>query len=201
MIRVALVEDHPAIAHGLAALIGSEADIEIAWVAGSAPEAETRMREAKPDVVLCDVMLGGRDGGFELLDRHHARMRFILYTAFDFPAHHARALDGGAAGFLPKVTPAEEIVDAIRTVHRGGRVFPTHVLHSARRAPRPPTPRELDLLTLVAEGVSNDELAERLGLRPKTIEGTLRRLFERYGCENRTQLARFAMRQGWLTGS
>jgi two-component system response regulator DesR len=200
VIRVALVEDHPAIADGLAALIGSEPDIEIAWVAGNEPEAEARLLDVPPDVLLCDVMLGGRDAGFELLHRHGRHVRFILYTAFDFPAHHVRAVEGGAAGFLSKVTPAEHIVAAIRTVHRGGKAFPARVLRSARRAPRPPTPREVELLSLVAEGVSNEELADRLGLRPKTIEGTLRRLFERYGCANRTQLARFAMRQGWLTG-
>jgi len=200
MIRVAIVEDHAAIAHGLAALIGGEPDIDIAWVSSTARDADSRLGTDRPDVVLCDVMLSGRDAGFELLERHGSRARFILYTAFDFPDHHRRALEGGAAGFLPKVTPAERIVAAIHTVNAGKRVFPSQILRSARAAPRPPTPRELQLLRYVAEGIPNDELADRLGIRPKTVEGSLRRLFERYGCENRTQLARFAMRQGWLTG-
>ena len=200
MIRLAIIEDHAAIADGLAALIGSEPDIEIGWVSRNAPDADARLAADPVDVVLCDVMLGGRDAGFDLLAHHGRASGFILYTAFDFPAHHRRAMDGGAAGFLSKVTPAEQIVAAIREVHRGGRVFPVRIRQSARAAPSPPTPRELELLRLVVEGVSNDELAARLGVRRKTVEGTLRRLFERYGCENRTQLARFAMRQGWLTG-
>jgi two-component system, NarL family, response regulator DesR len=200
MTRVGIVEDHAAIADALAALIGSDPDIDVSWVSRTAAEAGVHLRAERPDVVLCDVMLEGRDAGFELLADHGSRTRFIFYTAFDFPDHHRRALEGGAAGFLPKVTPAEQIVAAIRTVHAGGRVFPGHILRSARTAPRAPTPRELDLLRLVAEGVPNDDIAAQLGVRRKTVEGTLRRLFDRYGCENRTQLARTAMRQGWLTG-
>jgi two-component system NarL family response regulator len=200
VIGVAIVEDHPAIAEGLAALIGSEPDIEITWVAGSERTADELLTTRPPDIVLCDVMLDGRDDGFELLARHGRAVRFILYTAFEFPAHHARALQGGAAGVLSKIASAEEIVAAIRRVDDGGTAFPAHVLQSARQAPRPPTARELDIVSLVVEGLSNDELAARLGLSPKTVEGSLRRLFERYSCDNRTQLARLAMRQGWLTG-
>ena len=200
MIAVAIVEDHPAIAEGLAALIGAEPDIDIVWVAGSEPTADGLLATSRPDVVLCDVMLDGRDDGFELLARHGRTVKFILYTAFEFPAHHARALQGGAAGILSKIAPAEEIVAAIRRVNGGGKAFPARVLQSARRAPRPPSARELQLVALLVEGLSNDELATRLGRSSKTVEGSLRRLFERYGCDNRTQLARLAMRQGWLTG-
>ena len=89
---------------------------------------------------------------------------------------------------------------AIRRVNGGGKAFPARVLQSARRAPRPPSARELQLVALLVEGLSNDEPATRLGRSSKTVEGSLRRLFERYGCDNRTQLARLAMRQGWLTG-
>jgi DNA-binding NarL/FixJ family response regulator len=201
MIRVALVEDHPAIAEGLAALIGSEPDIEIAWVASDPERARELLARDVADVVLCDVMLAGRDTGFTLLDEHAGSSRFVMYTAFDFPAHHARALEAGAAGFVSKLAPAEDIVDTIRTVHAGHQAYPTRVLQSARRAPPRPSARELELLSQLAEGASNEDLAERLHLSQKTVEGWIRRMFDRYGCENRTQLARFAMRQGWLTAS
>ena len=201
MIRVALVEDHPAIAEGLAGLIDSESDLLVAWIAADTLSADRHLETDRPDVVLCDVMLGGSDAGFDILARHHGRSRFVMYSAFDFPAHHVRALQEGASGFVSKVAPASEIMDAIRTVHRGGRAFPTRVLRSARDAPPRPTARELELLALLAEGASNDALAARLRLSEKTVEGWIRRMFDRYGCDNRTQLARFAMRQGWLTGS
>jgi two-component system response regulator DesR len=150
-------------------------------------------------VVLCDVMLTGRDDGFRLLAAHHAEARFVMYSAFDFPAHHVRAIDEGAAGYVSKMADADEIARAIRRVAAGGVAFGPEVLASARQAPRPPTPRERQVLELLVDGASNDEMARGLGIRVKTIEGTIRRLFDRYSVENRTQLARYALRQGWLT--
>jgi DNA-binding NarL/FixJ family response regulator len=200
MIRVGIVEDHRAIAEGLAALIGGEDDIEIVWLAGDQQTATRLLASDPPDAVLCDVMLGGSDAGFDLLDAHGQRSRFVMYSAFDFPAHHARSLQRGAAGFVSKVAPAEQIVAAIRKVHRGRRAFARAVLQSARQAARPPTERELALVRLLVEGASNDAIAEAMSISPKTVEGWVRRMFDRYGCANRTQRARFAMRQGWLTG-
>jgi DNA-binding NarL/FixJ family response regulator len=199
MTRLVIVEDHTAIAQALAVLLAGP-DITVIGTASDVETADELIGGQAPDVVLCDVMLGGRDGGFDLLDRHGAATRFLMYTAFDYPAHHARALRGGAAGYLPKTVDAEAIVKALRHVAAGGTYFPPSVIDSARRAPRPPTEREHQLLVLLAEGAQNDAMARELGLRVKTIEGMIRRLFDRYGVDNRTQLARFATRQGWLTG-
>lgn len=199
MVRLVIVEDHTAIAQALALLLDGHA-ITVVGTAGDVETADRLIADEAPDVVLCDVMLGGRDAAFELLDRHGARARFLLYTAYDFPAHHARALGGGAAGLLSKTADAGDIAAALQHVAEGGTWFPTRVVDSARRAPRPPTGREHQLLVLLAEGSSNEVMAQEMGLRIKTIEGMIRRLFDRYGVDNRTQLARFAMRQGWLTG-
>jgi DNA-binding NarL/FixJ family response regulator len=201
VIRLAIVEDHTAIAEGLAALLGSEPDIEVETIVGTAEAAHRLLTTDGPDVVLCDVMLGGRDQGFALLEEHAARTRFVMYSAYDFPAHHVRAVAGGAYGYVSKVAPAEEIVAAIRHAAAGERAFAPHVLRSARGAAPRPTARELQLLELLADGATNDELARRLAISSKTVEGTIRRLFDRYGVDNRTQLARLAMRQGWLTGN
>lgn len=199
MARLVIVEDHTAIAQALALLLDSP-DITVVGTAGDVETADRLIADEVPDVVLCDVMLGGRDAGFDLLDRHGTRARFLLYTAYDFPAHHARSLSGGAAGLLSKTADAEDIAAALQHVACGGTWFPTRVVDSARQAPRPPTGREHQLLVLLAEGASNEVMAKEMGLRIKTIEGMIRRLFDRYGVDNRTQLARFAMRQGWLTG-
>jgi DNA-binding NarL/FixJ family response regulator len=199
MIRLLIVEDHPAIAEGLAALIGAEPDIEIVGTANDPGTAESLIASLGPDVVLCDIMLSGRDAGFDLLSRHRIVTRFLMYSAFDYQAHHARAVRLGASGYLPKTTDASTIVRTIRRIREGHTAFPAPVLESARGAPRPPTLRELELLRLLVDGASNDDIAAALGIRVKTVEGTIRRLFDRYDRSNRTQLARYALDQGWLT--
>jgi DNA-binding NarL/FixJ family response regulator len=199
MTRVLVVEDHPAIAEGLAALIGAEPDIDIVGIANDAATAESLIASLGPDVVLCDIMLEGRDAGFDLLSRHRTVTRFLLYSAFDYQAHHARAVKLGAAGYLPKTTSADTIIRTIRRIREGHTGFSGRVLESARGAPRQPTARELQLLRLLVDGASNDAIADALGIRVKTVEGTIRRLFDRYDRTNRTQLARYALEQGWLT--
>ena len=94
----------------------------------------------------------------------------------------------------------EQILKAVRAVAAGGSAFPDDVRRSARTALRPPTPREAQILALVAEGKSNAEIAEHLTLRVKTIESQLRRMFDRYDVTSRTALVRVAQRQGWVEG-
>ena len=198
MTRIVIVEDHAAIAEGLAALLAGEG-IEVVGVASTAGRAEPLIRDQRPDVVLCDVMLGGRDAGFDLLARLKDVSRFLMLSAYDYPAHHARAVGAGAAGYLSKMVDAAGLLAAVRAVAAGKTGFDETVLESARRAPRAPTPREREMLRELAGGATNDEIALRLGISVKTVEGMIRRLFERYGVSNRTELARLANRQGWLT--
>lgn len=198
MSRVVIVEDHPAIAEGLAALLVGEG-IDVVATARTSEQAEPMIRSLRPDVVLCDVMLNGRDAGFDLLANLKDVSRFLMLSAYDYPAHHARAVAAGASGYLSKMVDAQGLVQAIRTVAAGGTAFDPLVLESARRAPRPPTPRERQMLIALARGSSNDEIAAALSISVKTVEGMIRRLFERYAVSNRTELARLANRQGWLT--
>lgn len=200
MIRLLIVEDHPAIAEGVAALLRRSDDIEIVGIAGDGARADEIISRQRPDVVLCDVMLGGRDTGFDLLAAHGRTSRFVLFSAYDYPAHHVRAVREGAAGYLSKMSDIEVILGAIRRAAAGGAGFSAEILASVRRAPREPTPREHELLALLFRGATNDEIGERMQLRVKSVEGMLRRLFDRYAVENRTQLARYAEEQGWLTG-
>jgi DNA-binding NarL/FixJ family response regulator len=94
----------------------------------------------------------------------------------------------------------EQILKAVRTVAAGGTAFPDDVRRAVRTALRPPTPREAQILELVAEGHANSEIAERLSLRVKTVESQLRRMFDRYDVTSRTSLVRVAQRQGWIEG-
>ena len=197
--RLLIVEDHPALARALGVLLMSHADIAVVGVATDEPSAREAHEREHPDVVLCDVMLHGRDAGFDLLRAFGQASRFLMYSAYDVPAHHARALNEGAAGFVSKTADTEEIIAALREVAQGGRWFPPGVLRSAARALPPPTPRERQLLHLLLDhGATNEEIAQSLGLRVKSVESMFRRMFDRYRLDNRTQLAQLATREGWV---
>jgi DNA-binding NarL/FixJ family response regulator len=197
MIRVAMVEDHPAIAEGLAALIKWLSDVTVVGTARDIQSAITLIEDAAPDVVLCDIRLADAGDGFDLVRRYHSGPAFIILSAYWYPSYHVRAVELGAKGYLSKMATVEEILSAVKIVAAGGTAFPAAARQAASDALRVPTPRELEILALVAEGLSNAEIAERLELRVKTVESQLRRLFDRYDVASRTALVRLAARQGW----
>lgn len=201
MIRVAIVEDHPAIGAGLKALLGDETDLEVVDVVNDAAEAEKLVDSGTPDVVLCDVMLAGQDAGLDLLRRFaDARTSFIMFSAYAHPAMYRSALDGGAAGFLHKTALIPEIVGAIRTVSAGGRVFPEAALQGAQNARPRPSPADLEAIRLLGRGATNRDIAQARSITIKTVESQIRRLFDRYDVGNRTELVRLAQSEGWLMG-
>jgi len=197
MIRVAIVEDHPAIAEGLAALIKGAPDVTVVGTAHDIPSANTLIEHEVPDVVLCDIRLADAGDGFDLVERHRPGPAFVILSAYWYPSYHVRAVELGAKGYLSKMATVDQIIGAVKTVAAGGTAFPPAARQAASDALRVPTPRELEILALVAEGRSNAEIAERLSLRVKTVESQLRRLFDRYDVASRTALVRLAARQGW----
>jgi DNA-binding NarL/FixJ family response regulator len=197
VIRVAIVEDHPAIADGLAALLQGSSDVTVVGTARNVSSASQLIGDERPQVVLCDIRLGEGGDGFELVAQHRTGPAFILLTAYWYPSYHVRAVELGAKGYLSKMASVDEILDAIRTVANGGTAFPPAARQAVREALRMPTPREMEIILLVAEGCSNADIADRLSLRIKTIESQLRRLFDRYDLTSRTALVRLAARQGW----
>jgi DNA-binding NarL/FixJ family response regulator len=197
VIRVAIVEDHPAIADGLAALIEGSASVKVVGTAGDVRSANALIEHEAPDVVLCDIRLSEGGDGFDLVRRHRSGPAFIILSAYWYPSYHVRALELGARGYLSKMASVDQILGAVETVAAGGTAFPAAARQAANDALRVPTPRELEILALVAEGLSNAEIAERLSLRVKTVESQLRRLFDRYDVTSRTALVRLAARQGW----
>ena len=197
MIRLAIVEDHPAIAEGLAALLRGEADLTVVGTARDSVAADRLIAAQAPDVVLCDIRLAGTVDGLQLLAAHPQSPAFIMLSAYSYPSYYAAAVDHGAKGYLSKMASIETILKAVRTVAAGGTALPDDVRRAARR---PPTHREAQILALVAEGHANAEIAERLSLRVKTVESQLRRMFDRYDVASRTSLVRVAQRQGWIEG-
>jgi len=192
VIRVAVVDDHPLVREGTAAIVARADDMEIAGVAGSLAELRPIL-EAAVDVLLLDLRLG-QESGFDLL-RADARPMpaVVVLTSYDYPQYADAALRLGAAGFVVKTAPTTELLDAIRRAATGGLAFGVRPGNGVSL-----TDRERDVLRLVVDGASNDEIGGRLGISSRTVESHLRRLFERVGVASRTELAARAIRQGWL---
>jgi DNA-binding NarL/FixJ family response regulator len=199
-IRVAIVDDHPVVLHGTAALLGAQPGITIAGTAGSLDEARALLETADADVLLLDIRLGTQSG-LNLLtadgpaDADRPRPAIIVLTAYDYPQYAEAALRLGAAGFVLKTAPMAELLAAIRRAADGGMAFGVRPRASDRaRLSR----RELDVVRLVVEGRSNDEIGTALGIGGKTVETHLGRMFERFSIASRTELATRALREGWL---
>lgn len=200
MIRLAIIEDHPAIAEGLTALLRGEPDLIVVGTAGDGVAADRLIAAQSPDIVLCDIRLTGAEDGLGILARYKTGPAFIMLSAYSYPSYYVASVERGAKGFLSKMATIEQILTAVRSVAAGGTAFTAEFRRAVRTAPRPPTPREAQILALVAEGQSNAEIAERLALRVKTVESQLRRMFDRYDVISRTSLVRVAQRQGWVEG-
>ncbi len=192
-IRVAVVDDHPLVREGTAALLAAEPDLEIVGTAGTLDEASALVASSGPDVVILDIRLG-QDSGLRLLSGGEGPA-IVVVTSYDYPQYVEAALRLGAAGFVLKTAPVAELVDAIRRAAAGGLAFGSRPRAGAALLL---TARELEVVRLVVEGRSNDEIGVSLGIGAKTVESHLRRLFERFGAASRTELATRALREGWL---
>jgi DNA-binding NarL/FixJ family response regulator len=202
VIRLVVVDDHPAIAAAIGAAVRDRDDVLLVASASTAPEAAQVVAAADPDVVVCDLWLDGQPDGLDVLARIVANgpkaPRVLILSGFDQPSFLRAAFEGGAAGYLSKAAPVEEIVGAVLAVAAGESRFPDVTLRALRDAPRRPSERELAAIRLLARGSSNDEIAVGLGISIKTVESHFRRLFGRYGVLSRTELAMLAVREGWL---
>jgi DNA-binding NarL/FixJ family response regulator len=205
LIRVAIVDDHPVVRQGIGALLGSHPDLAVVGAAGTVDEAIDLLAREAIDVLLLDIRLGA-DSGLRFLDAaagarlasddpaRPATPAVVVLSAYDYPQYAEAALRLGAAGYVVKSAPLEELVDAIRRAAAGGMAFG---VRPGRSRPRV-SPRELDVVRLVVEGRSNDEIGAELGIGVKTVETHLRRMFERFTVASRTELAARALREGWL---
>jgi DNA-binding NarL/FixJ family response regulator len=199
MIRVGLVDDHPVVMQGLDAALGTVADFEVVVHGSTLAEARDIAARDDIDVLLLDVRLP--DGnGLELLDdagRRH-RPAVLMLSSFQSRQYVAAALRFGANGFLLKTTPLIELIAAIRTVANGGTAFTNDQLRVGQTGFVKLTAREREIVKLVIDGKSNDEIAVILHTSRKTVEFHLSRLYERFGLMTRVELALRADHEGWL---
>ena len=198
-IRVAIVDDHPVLREGTAALLAAQIGLEIAGVAGTIDEATALVESTDVDVLLLDIRLG-TDSGLRWLtpaaESSRPRPAVVVLTSYAYPQYAEAALRLGASGFVLKTAPIAELLDAIRRAAAGGLAFAVRPPAAATQVRL--SERELDVVRLVVDGRSNDEIASRLGIGAKTVESHLRRLFERLDIASRTELATRALREGWL---
>ncbi len=192
-IRVAIVDDHPVVREGTAALLATVPGLSIAGTAGSLEDAMPLLDPSAVDVVLLDIRLGSQSG-LTLLGGKANLPAIVVLTAYDYPQYAAAALRLGAAGFVLKTAPIAELIEAIRRAASGGMAFGVRPMGLMPVL----TAREREVVLLVVEGRSNDEIGVALGITSKTVEAHLRRLFDRLGLQSRTELATRALREGWL---
>jgi two-component system NarL family response regulator len=199
-IRVMLVDDHPAFRKGLAALVGSEPDLEVVTQCGDGRQALELFRQARPDVVLMDLRLPGM-GGVEAIiaiRKEFPDARVIVLTTFDTDEDIYRAIQSGAKSFLLKDTPDDELAATIRAAYAGEQKLSPKVAGrlAARQQREELSQREMEVLQLLVKGRSNKEIAAVLFISEDTVKAHLKTLFVKLHVQDRTQAAINAVRQG-----
>ena len=196
MIRVLLAEDQGMVLGALAALLALEPDIEVVGRARDGGEALALVRSQRPDVVVTDIEMPGMTG-LELAQavRHEldGAVRVVILTTFARPGYLRRALEAGVSGYLLKEAPAEQLARALRRVHGGGRVVDPELAAEAWGEADPLTDRERQVLNLIAEGFTGRQIAEQLGLRPKSVENHRALIMSMLGINSTAGLVRYAL--------
>ena len=194
MIRVLLVDDHPVVRAGLTGILEAEEGIEVAGEAASAAEAVTAARAVRPDVVLMDLRMPGGDGvaATAAVLKEVPATRVLVLTTYESDSDILRAIEAGATGYLLKDAGRGELVKAIRAAARGETVLApavaTRIVDRMRR-PLPAdalSPREVEVLRLVARGLSNSEIGRELSISEATVKTHLLRTFHKLGVSDRT---------------
>ncbi len=211
-IRVLIADDHAVLRSGLTMLLAAQGDLAVVGEAGDGNEAVAKTRDLRPDLVLLDLSMPGPPGGEVIRQvlRASPKTRVLVLTMHDDPAYLASAMLAGAAGYVVKKVADTELIQAIRAVH-AGRTF-VDLTRSSDPLPRPSEPRraplsevpknlsrrEIEVLRLLAQGHSNQQVADRIKVNVKTVETYRTRLSEKLGLKGRAELYRFAVESGVL---
>ncbi len=207
-VRVLIVDDHAIVRKGIRALLSEADSFEVVGEAGNGQEAVLRAEETHPDVILMDLLMPGMDGieATRQITSRQPKTRILVLTSFAADNKVFPAIKAGAAGYLLKDSSPDELVRAIRQVHRGEpSLHPTIarklLQEIARPAELPPTPetltdREMTVLGLVAQGLSNQEIADRIAVSEPTVRTHVSRILGKLHLASRTQAALYAVREG-----
>jgi DNA-binding NarL/FixJ family response regulator len=208
-IRVLIADDHPIVRDGLALILATAADIEVVGEAADGEEALRLVERLHPDVLVLDLAMPGVDGveAIRRLRANGSGAGILVFTAYDTDDRILAALRAGAASYLLKGAPREDVFAAIRTVAAGGSLLPpvvaTRLLRHVRGdepEPEDLTPRQREVLRLLAQGQQNKEIAAALGISERTAKFHVEAVLRRLGAGNRTEAAAIATRRGLLGG-
>ena len=215
-IRVLLADDHAAVREALAVLVNNQPDMQVIAQAGNGDEAVERAREARPDVAVLDVSMPAMSGleVTTVLRDAIPATRILILTRHGEYHHVQELLRAGANGYVLKQSSSADLLQAIRVVASGksfldplvaGQISQHYAADAAAHPPRATreelTPRELEVLRLLARGYANREIAAELGISVKTVDAHKANGMSKLGMSSRIELVRFAMLQGWLRES
>ena len=205
MIRIILVDDQNIIREGLGSLLQAKTDLEVVGEAGNGQEAVQLALKLQPDVVLMDVRMPVMDGvaATRLLQAQAPDIKILILTTFDDDEYITKAMAYGAKGYLLKDTPSEELATAIRSIHKGyiqigPGLFDKLMVGNSHPSPPPElaelTPREREVLSLIAQGCNNREIAQSLFISERTVKNHVNSILHRLNLRDRTQAAIWANR-------
>jgi DNA-binding NarL/FixJ family response regulator len=210
IITVLLVEDHAVVREATAEIVDHQPDMRVVGQAGTGDEAITLTRETLPHVIVMDIAmpkLNGLDATRQIV-ADHPDCRVLVLTAHEGEQYIIQLLEAGAMGYLPKTASLDELLEAIRTVARGESVLPPTVAavvvrhlagkEASDKPTQPLTDRELEVLRLAAQGLTNYEIAQQLYISVRTVEAHLTHAYNKLGVSSRTEAVVYAIRQGWV---
>ncbi len=197
-----IVDDHPVVRQGLRAMLSSEPDFAVVGMAASAREALCLHEHKEPDVVLMDLRMPEMEGTEAIIEFRRIRpnIRILVLTNYGSDEYIVRATQAGAMGYLLKNTPQEEIVKAVRMVYRRERYVPKDIAQRLFEAigREELSPRELEVLTLVAQGCSNKDVAQRLFISDKTVRNHVTSCMLKLQAKDRTEAVTRAIERGLI---
>jgi DNA-binding NarL/FixJ family response regulator len=208
-IRILVADDHPVVRDGLVAILSTQPDFEVVGEAGTGLEAVERAVTLQPDVMLLDLEMPEMDGVEVLrrLSQTDPAVRVIVFTAFDTDERILGAVQAGAQGYLLKGAPRKELFDAVRVVRAGGSLLQPVVASKLLRQVSHQsqsnqiealTPRELEVLRLLAQGLQNKEIAAELVISERTVKFHVSSIMGKLGAGNRTEAVTLAAQQGLI---
>lgn len=204
-IRILVGDDHPIVREGLIKILNTQEDFEVIGEASTGAEVLKNVLEFKPDVLLLDLEMPGMKG-IEVIKRLRemgSNVRVIVFTAFDTDERIVATVKAGAHGYLLKGAPREEILQAVRIVHKGGSSLEPFVasklMRQVSQGVDQMTPRELEVLGLLSKGITNKEIAKILFISERTVKFHTSSIFTKLNAESRTEAVTIAAKKGLIT--